>query len=402
VISLGAGASLHGINLGGGDLGVKITGDDVDICGVGIGIVHDGDGYVLPLPPAHAALHVDGARATIRRNYLGGAVVVSSHGSDTRIGDTLDGSGDANDGIRDAWVSVLTDARDTGGPCASSTTAAQRVTIRDRFPRGLACLERPGVSGGDDVINHVNNWAATPIIDSASTADGTTVHVTGTASPLSVVDIYLDYAVEIDRRTTIADADGMFSYSGPLPPGEVVVYAVSTLNDPAHPNRRGSSSEWAGPLPVIMDGAEPLLSSLGSVIDLSGAGTGPARPGDILRFTVTMTNVGTVNVTNINGTNFLPPAATTILIGSGKAQGQGSGFIAIGGGFSNDTLAPGRAETYTVDALVKPTASPGMAVFSLEVNGNGIVATPVVGRMRIVTGPAPLLSPRIWLAFVSG
>ena len=116
-------------------------GDDVDICGVGIGIVHDGDGYVISLPPAHAALIIDGARA-VARNYLNGAVVVSSHSGDTRIGDTIDGSGDANDGVRDAWVSVLTNSRDIGGPCANSTNAAQRVTIRNRFPRKLACLRR--------------------------------------------------------------------------------------------------------------------------------------------------------------------------------------------------------------------------------------------------------------------
>jgi hypothetical protein len=41
-----------------------------------------------------------------------------------------------------------------------------------------------------------------------------------------------------------------------------------------------------------------------------------------------------------------------------------------------------RAEPlYTLDAVVNSIASAGMAIFSLELAGNGTVATPVVGRI---------------------
>ena len=402
MFSLGAGASLHGINIGGGGIGVKTTGDDVDICGVGIGLIHDGDGNVTPLPPQGVALIVDGARTIIRRNYLNGAVVVSSHSSDTRIGDAIGGSGDANDGIRDASVGILTDATDTGGPCANSTSAAQRVTVRDRFPRGLVCLEKPGVFGGDDLARHVNNWSQTPTVFGARTDDGVTVQISGVANPLSVVDLFLDYQVDIERQTVVADAAGNFSYSGPLPIGSVWVYAASTLDDPAHPTRIGSSSEWSGGTAVISSTNQPLLGALGNVIDLSRSETGPAQPGDILRFNVTMTNVGGVDVTNINSTTFQPPTSVTILAHSHTITGQGSGFIATDSGFSNGTLAPGKSEVYTVDAVVNQGVAAGMAVFSLDVNGDGIVSTPVVGRMRIAAAVAAPPSPRVWLALAMG
>ena len=401
IFSLGVGASLHGINIGGGDISVKITGGDVDICGVGIGIVHDGDGYVISLLPAHAALIVDGARAKVRRNYLGGAVVISSHSSDTRIGDTVDGSGDANDGIRDAWVSVLTDSRDIGGPCADSTNAAQRVTIRDRFPRGLACLEQPGVLGGDDVASHVNNWAQTPTIDSARTDDGVTVQISGMANPLSVVDLFLDHLVDIERQTVTADAAGNFSYSGPLPAGQVTVFAASTLNDPAHPTRIGSSSEWSGGTAVLSSTNPPLLSSLGSTINLSGVATGPAHAGDILRFRITMVNIGSVAVTNINSTVFQASPTVTLLVHS-HAMSGGSGFVASDSGFSNGTLAPGQTAVYAIDALVNPTDTAALASLSMDVNADGIIATPVRALMPIVAGPAPAPQPRVWLALTMG
>jgi hypothetical protein len=41
-----------------------------------------------------------------------------------------------------------------------------------------------------------------------------------------------------------------------------------------------------------------------------------------------------------------------------------------------------------------------VAIFSLEVGGDGTVATPVVGRMQIVVDPALAPQPRSWLPFV--
>jgi hypothetical protein len=392
VFSLGAGAALHGINIGGGDIAVKIAGDDADICGVGIGIVHDGDGNAIALPPKHAALIVDGARATIRRNYLNGSAVVSTRGSDTRIGDAIGGSDDSNDGIRDAAITVLADANG----------AARRVTIRDRFPRALHGLVAPGVLGGDDDPTHANHWAQTPNVASARTEDGVTVQISGTANPLSVVDLYLDYLTEIDRRTVMADAAGNFSYSGPLPAGEVRLYAASTLADPAYPARIGSSSEWSGGTAVISSTNPPLLSSLGSTIDLSGVETGPAHAGDILRFNITMVNIGAVDVTNINSTVFQASPTVTLLANSHKITG-GNGFVATDSGFSNGTLAPGQTAIYSIEALVNPTDKPALASLSMEVNADGIIATPVRALMRIEPGVvAPAPSPRMWLALALG
>jgi hypothetical protein len=133
------------------------------------------------------------------------------------------------------------------------------------------------------------------------------------------------------------------------------------------------------------------------VTDLSGPEQGPAHRGDVLRFSVTMTNVGPVDVTHIHSTVFQASPSVTVLIGSGKVQGEGTGFIATDSGFSGGTLAPGKTAVYTLDAVVKPDAPAGMAIFSLEVGGDGIVSTPVVGRMRIVVDPAQSPQPRVWL-----
>jgi hypothetical protein len=65
-----------------------------------------------------------------------------------------------------------------------------------------------------------------------------------------------------------------------------------------------------------------------------------------------------------------------VAAGSGKIQGDGTGLIATDSGFSGGTLAPGKTAVYTLDAVVNLTAPPGVAVFSLEVRGDGIVSTP--------------------------
>ena len=148
---------------------------------------------------------------------------------------------------------------------------------------------------------------------------------------------------------------------------------------------------------MISSSAEPLLSSLGSVIDLSGPDLGPAHRGDLLRFSVTMTNVGPVDLTHIHSIVFQASPSVTVLMNSGKVQGEGTGFIATDSGFSGGTLATGKTAVYSLDAVVNPLADAGMAVFSLEVGGDGIVSTPVVGRMHIVVEPTQSPQPRIWL-----
>jgi uncharacterized repeat protein (TIGR01451 family) len=274
------------------------------------------------------------------------------------------------------------------------------VTIRDRFSRVLQGLIAPGALGGDDDLTHANNWAQTPTIYNASTSDGVTVRISGAANPLSVVDLFLDNQAEVDRRTLMADASGAFSYSGPLPAGDVSVRAASTLADPAHPARFGSSSEWSAETTVISASAEPLLSSLGSTLDLSGAAAGPAHPGDTLRFSITLVNIGPVDVTNINSTVFQASPTVTIVANSHQIAG-GSGFIATDSGFSNGRLAPGQTAVYSLDALVNPIDRPALASLSMEVNADGIISTPVRALMRIEPGVAAP-SPRIWLALAIG
>jgi hypothetical protein len=244
VFSLGAGSTLRNLNVAGGDISLKITGADVDVCAVGLGIAVGGDGDIMSLPPSHAALAIDGAGAIIHRNYINGPIVVSTLGGDSRIGDAIGGSGDGNDGVRAASVTVRADA----------SSAAQRVTIRDPFPRGLSGLVGSGVSGGDDEATHANNWAQTPSIISAYSYDGfATAQVIGTANSLSLVDIYFDNQISVTRQAPVtADAFGHFAFAGTLPGSSVSVLVGSTLSDTAHLNRVGSSSQLSAPQPVTV------------------------------------------------------------------------------------------------------------------------------------------------------
>ena len=242
VVAVGGGASLSGIDIAGGYTTARITRPDADICGVGLGIQHNGDGDIIPLPPLSMALIVDGAAATIRRNYINGQVVVSTNGSDSRFGDAIGGSGDGNDGVRNAALTIL----------SSPSSAAQRVTVRDPFPRALNGMAGMGVEGGDDVPTHANNWAQTPRILAAYTFDHfASVTVTGKANPFSMVDLFFDTMVSVTRQPPVmAAADGAFTYTGVLPGPAVQILAASTLDDPAHPGRVGSTSQLSAPVSV--------------------------------------------------------------------------------------------------------------------------------------------------------
>ena len=484
IISLGAGATLRNVAIGGGDVSVWITGSDVDMCGVALGQIYDGDGYVLTQPPLHAALIIDGDHAVVHRNYINGAVSVTPHGSDSRIGDTIGGSGEANAGVRDAAVTVLADANG----------AAQRVTIRDPFPRALHAMVGSGVAGGDDDPTHANNWALTPTLISAQTSDDyASVQVNGIASPHALVDIYFDIQTDVVRQPpVVADATGFFSFNGPLPNKFTTVIAASVLNDPAYPTRVGSSSKWSneltvgiaspntglmlmpdaltftalagGPQPpaqylavatptlsptldwhtsitttdggawlaaapafgassglitvtvdpaaltpgtfhgtvaitspsdsslsataaitLVLQSNEPLLAAVGAVGNTSDPMNGPANIGDILHCTVTMSNVGAVDVTDIASNLFTLSRAVHVITGTGAIAGDGIGFTANDISFAKGAISPGLTATYSFDVEVIGTLRPGAVVFSMEVTANGIVAIPVVGRNPLGT-----------------
>ena len=238
VISLSADSTLRNVDVAGGYNSIKITGTNVDVCGIGVGIT---SGESPSLPPYRAALIVEGDHAVVHRNIFNSFIVVGTHGSDTRIGDTLHSSGDSNQGLcGNRGLCGVTVYADSSG-------AAQRVTIRDSFARGLTGLIGNGVSGGDDNPKHANNWAQTPTILTAETLDNfATVHISGVANPLSLVDIYFDDQASITRQSQVtATAAGTFDFTGALLGSSIYVGVMSTLNDPAHPNRIGSSSQFS-------------------------------------------------------------------------------------------------------------------------------------------------------------
>jgi hypothetical protein len=168
--------------------------------------------------------------------------------------------------------------------------------------------------------------------------------------------------------------------------------AVSVF-DPADPADRAIAA-----VTLVALSGEPLLGATGAVTDLSGPPAGPAHPGDVLRFTVTMTSLGAVSLNGINSTNLQIPQGYAVVQGSGTVSG-GAGFLATDQGFSGGTLLPGASATYTLNVSVPANAPSGMAVFSVEVGAAAVVSIPVVGRMRIAQA-APALRPVAWLPVV--
>jgi uncharacterized repeat protein (TIGR01451 family) len=316
IMSLGAGATLRNVTLMFGRISLRITGPNVEVCGVGLGRTVDGDGVVLPGPPWSSALIVDGDHAAIRRSYINGGIVVTTHGSDTRLGDMLDGSGDENAGVRDAYVTVLAD----------QAGAARRVTIRDPFPRALHDMPGNGVAGGDDLPNHANNWAMTPeIISAYSYDDFATVQIHGIASPNSLVDIFFDNQITVARQVPVlADATGKFSFTGALPPvpPPVLAIAASTLADAAHPGRVGSSSQWSSPKLVTLSSATPLAITP-AALTFTAILTGTPPPDQYLAVTAPSDKPNLAWQTAVSTTDGLS------WLGATPASGSGSGTLTV-------------------------------------------------------------------------
>jgi hypothetical protein len=80
VFSLSADSTLRSIDVGGGINSVKITGANVDVCGVGLGIQSSGDETNI-LPPKRAVLIIDGDHAVIHRNIFYGESPVNEDSS---------------------------------------------------------------------------------------------------------------------------------------------------------------------------------------------------------------------------------------------------------------------------------------------------------------------------------
>ena len=67
VVRLEAGATLRNVNISGGDVGLKIAGGDVDVCGVSLGTEYARDEEPISRPPKSVALIVDGPAAHVHR-----------------------------------------------------------------------------------------------------------------------------------------------------------------------------------------------------------------------------------------------------------------------------------------------------------------------------------------------
>lgn len=360
VISLTAGSTLRNVDISWGRVSLRVAGADVDVCGVGLGLEADGEGNVTPLPASGIALAVDGDHAVIHQNYMNGQVVVTDRGSDSRIGDAIGGSGDTNDGVRDASVIVST----------SATGAAQRVTIRDPFPRLLQSMVGAGVSGGDDVPTHANNWAQTPVILSAYTPDNfATVQVQGTANPLSVVDLYFDNQVTIARQTSVmADASGHFSFTGALPGPDVLITAASTLNEAAHAKRLGSSSQLSGVAHVTTEQPPTLLQLAPATLSFTTAVSLPLPSAQVLH----------VSAPNLTWQAVMTPLTATNWLSITPASGNGDGVISV---------------TVKANVLLPGAYQATLAVHDLAQPGNQAVTTVtlhVLGHAPIQLAPATL------------
>lgn len=382
VMSLGAGASLRGINIGRGDVSLRVDGASAEVCGMGLGVEYDEDGVLITLPPWHAALIVDAPAASIHSSFINGAIVVSTRGSLTRIGDSLTGTGEGNRG-----------GCGNQGKCpvtimADTSAAARQVTLRDPFPRSLQGMAGSGVFGGDDVPNHANHWAQTPTILSAVSYDNfATVQVTGIANPSSLVDLFYNDGISLSHQSAvIANASGAFSFTGDLPGHAVDVFAISTLMDPAYPDRAGSSSELSVAVPVTAatSPTRPTLNVSASAANLSRPGVAGVSAGERLRLSVLLVNTGAVSVTQIASNGLVLPTGIEAVPGSGVVTG-GSGFIAGDRGFTGGVLLPTERATYALDLNISSFAHPGHAVIALEVGGDGLIMMPVVARFEVLT-----------------
>lgn len=403
IITLGAGATLRNLALAnaatsGATLAVAVLGGDTDLCAVTFGAAYDPEGAPIEVAAPNAALSIDGPKARVHRSRIKGAITISPRGDASVIGDALGESGEANLPLARATVTVGADGGD----------AARQVTIRDALPRLLQGLIGSGVPGGDDLPTHANHWALTPTITGATSADNfATVRLCGIASPLAVVDIFIDDGGVTTRAgTTTAGADGRFGYLGPLPGAGATIRAAATLNDPAVPARVGSSSQFsaavgvqAGPAPACdAPLPEPRLEAVATVRNLSNPAAPGAQAGDTLRATITISNPGAINVQQIASQALQVSPAAFPIPNTASIVG-GTGFFVQNLGFEGGVLAPGETAVFTVDLMTTAPIATGAVVLSGYVVAERVVNIPVVGRLSGAVAGAP--APRVWLPLLS-
>jgi hypothetical protein len=160
--------------------------------------------------------------------------------------------------------------------------------------------------------------------------------VSGTANPLSLVDIYFDNHFSITRQLPVtATAAGTFEFTGALPGSSIWVMAVSTLNDPAHLNGvgAGGSSQFSGPVQVIKGTATVLQLTPPSItfVALAGEANPPDQYLSVIVPTITPTLAWQTSVTTTGALNWL----SAMPIGS-----SGGGTISVT--VDANGLMPGR------------------------------------------------------------
>ena len=214
----------------------------------------------------------DAAAGTLDFGNGGDGVLFYGSSSSNIVGGS--NSGQANIISHNAKVYFNLYPTDSGGVDMGVNDTRQNTvshnTIYDNAGTGIN-LSTNGVYGGSDT--GTNNQPQIPTINSARV--GRTLTLSGRANPNSIVEVFLGdqssaihgTSQPVQGRTylasTNADANGNFSLSNSSLPDSLVItatgstlVATSTLNDPAYPQRKGSTSQFSLPftptlLPVL-------------------------------------------------------------------------------------------------------------------------------------------------------
>lgn len=184
-----------------------------------------------------------------------------------------------------------------------------------------------GINGGSDVGS--NNQAQEPTINSASIGINSGLQATGTTSPNSKVEIFLADSTTITQGktylgTVAANTSGLFNFNQPLPttvsivPNTAVLVATDTLNDPAFPQRIGSTSQFSPPFTATV---VPSLTLNPTALNFSASvNTNPAGQATLLSVVNGSVNYATAIAYSANSSSNnwlqLSPSSGTVVSGS--------------------------------------------------------------------------------------
>ena len=194
-----------------------------------------------------------GTDPTATRTNLGNAtngVFIGTGSSSNRVGGSGTGQGNVIAYNVMYGVSIGFDSTDT-------TTNQNKISQNSIFGNTGPGINLYYLSANPMGINSgtntgPNNQAQIPTLSSVSI--GNVTQATGTASPNSIVEVFLAQATQgrTYLGTGVANAAGNFNFIASLPAGLVLpasptFVATDTLNDPAFPTRVGSTSQFSAP-----------------------------------------------------------------------------------------------------------------------------------------------------------